>query len=172
MKCTLRSLQCPKIAASQRPPLRNCIVHQTRPISFESITIPFSRKELKAAATGNPDLSSEYYLLYVGTIICVFLLMKGPLARRIATYKIGAFLLSACGLAVSPVVAATAEVPLMALPGTYNVLNTHSSRIIIIASIIRLSLSNPTIRPFHASLRPSPGTKRSPHVHFLRQFLP
>lgn len=41
----------------------------------------------------------------------------GSLARRIATYKIGAFLLSACGLGLAPLVAATAEVPLMAIPG-------------------------------------------------------
>jgi hypothetical protein len=32
-------------------------------------------------------------------------------------YKIGAFLLSACGLTLAPVVAATAEVPFMAVPG-------------------------------------------------------
>ena len=45
--------------------------------------------------------------------------MLGPLARRIATYKIGAFLLSACGLALAPLVAATAEIPLMAIPGPF-----------------------------------------------------
>jgi hypothetical protein len=81
---------------------------QTRSISLESLTTPFNRSELRAAASGNPNLDSEYYLLYIG-----------PLARRIATYKIGAFLLSACGMALSPVVAATAQVPLMALPGTH-----------------------------------------------------
>jgi len=86
--------------------LRRCPAHQTRLFSFESLTTPFNRKELRAAASGIPDLSSQYHLVYVGT-----------LARRIATYKIGAFLLSACGLAVAPIVVATAQVPLMALPG-------------------------------------------------------
>jgi len=90
---------------------------QHRSISLESLTTPFNRAELRAAATGNPDLNSEYYLVYIGTIPLIKANV-GPLSRRIATYKIGAFLLSACGLALAPLVAATAEIPLMALPGT------------------------------------------------------
>ena len=94
--------------------LRTCVAHQTRSFSLEALTTPFNRKELRAAAAGTPDLSSDYHLVYIGA-----------LARRIATYKIGAFILSACGLAVAPIVLATAQVPLMALPGL-----THSNSVI------------------------------------------
>jgi hypothetical protein len=90
----------------ERSLLQRCTAHQIRSFSLESLTTPFNRKELRAAASGTPDLSSQYHLVYVGT-----------LARRIATYKIGAFILSVCGLAVAPIVVATAQVPLMALPG-------------------------------------------------------
>jgi len=96
----------PNIHSLDRRLLQKCSGHQFRSFSLESLTTPFNRKELRAAAAGTLDLSSEYHLVYIGT-----------LARRIATYKIGAFLLSACGLAVAPVVVATAQVPLMALPG-------------------------------------------------------
>ena len=48
------------MAATQLP------AHQTRSFFLEALTTPFSPKELRAAATGNPDLNSEYYLVYVG----------------------------------------------------------------------------------------------------------
>lgn len=47
--------------------LRPCLhLNQSRSISLESLTTPFNKNELRAAATGNPDLNSEYYLVYVG----------------------------------------------------------------------------------------------------------
>jgi hypothetical protein len=55
-----------------------------------------------------------YYTL---VILLYFQLNKGALTRRIATYKIGAFLLSSCGFIIAPVVAATATVPMVAIPG-------------------------------------------------------
>ena len=45
--------------------LRSCTAHQKRSF-LEALTTPFSRKELRAAATGNPDLDAEYHLVYVG----------------------------------------------------------------------------------------------------------
>src|ERR1700693_2552945 len=71
------------------------LIGRTRSISLESLTTPFNRSELQAAASGNPNLDSEYYLVYIG--ILLESLTIGPLARRIATYRIGAFLLTACG---------------------------------------------------------------------------
>lgn len=58
--------------------------------------------------------------------------MAGPLARRIATYKIGAFFLSSCGFALAPVVAATAEVPFMAVPSSPR----QISSVLIIVTLI------------------------------------
>ena len=56
--------------------------------------------------------------MWVSTLRSYFVwLIVGSLARRIATYRIGAFLLSACGVGLAPFVAATAELPLMAIPG-------------------------------------------------------
>ena len=46
--------------------LRSPNVLHRRTFVFEALTSPFSRKELKAAATGNPDLKAPYYLLYIG----------------------------------------------------------------------------------------------------------
>jgi hypothetical protein len=45
------------------------------------------------------------------------LLMEGTLAKRIAMYKMGAGFLSVSGIVLAPLVIATAEVPMMALPG-------------------------------------------------------
>jgi hypothetical protein len=108
-KALIQISRCSKLS-------NNILRIQKRSISLESLTTPFNRYELHAAATGNPNLDADYYLVYIG--IPLPPLTTGPLARRIATYKIGAFLLSACGMALAPVVAATAQVPIMALPGT------------------------------------------------------
>jgi hypothetical protein len=109
---------------------------------------------LKAAATGNPNLDSEYYLVYIGLVPLHFL-TPGPLARRISTYKIGAFLLSACGLALAPVVAATATVPIMALPGIPLETDIDNSRLVILVTINWISLSYAEICSFNACLCPA-----------------
>ena len=57
--------RCRLHKSSNKLLLRSCTAHQTRSF-FEALTTPFSPKELRAAATGNPDLGAEYYLVYVG----------------------------------------------------------------------------------------------------------
>jgi len=65
LRSIIRSIRSPQeLHRSQI--FRGYVIHQTRSVSLESLTTPFSRKELKAAATGNPDLDNEWYLLYVG----------------------------------------------------------------------------------------------------------
>ena len=36
---------------------------------FESFTLPFNQKELRASMTGNPNIKADWYFVYVGTTI-------------------------------------------------------------------------------------------------------
>lgn len=68
--------------------------------------------------TGNPNIKADWYLVYVGISQShQNILMEGTLAKRIAMYKMGAGFLSVSGIVLAPLVIATAEVPMMALPG-------------------------------------------------------
>lgn len=49
-----------------KPLIRNPIVLHRRTFFLEALTSPFSRKELRAVASGNPDIKAPYYLLYIG----------------------------------------------------------------------------------------------------------